>query len=684
MLDLSKSYGRYGGVTFFGDHQNDNIVYYLPDHVELARKTGNEDEYEFNMLLFHDNKMADASSDDLENTAGSILQLSVNCMVAPEKLEAAFAELKKNVSSISSEATCTVPIWNDGSVDLITLDEKSFNNKNNSDLVKAIISTQRPSFTQDLKSIFNIRYDRRGTELIYAAIKNSQGLVAVVYDLQFAAIQPAADLRITANLSRCLETARKSIDINFRLPIQEARMDLAANLEWLTKKMEDNGDIKIELMTNLTTDEEKRQVDKLVNEFKDMVLHELFSPTLAGNDESSSLADPLSKALDAISPAKIGFCYKLREQTISQDRIITVDYSERSAIIKHHYPQASISDSMGIICEHLDEYVKVVPIGKLWMTQSIDIMIFHDFDQEDNDLESAEILVWKRKDGLLKKVQENCYAIPANTKPLGCFTFSAHEEEKEHNVSWLCDDDDDGGYYYQMRFIYANRLDNMYSPKEIVTPPIMSFGRTIVITPDTYMFFRNIPVITGGVDFNVFEKVEVIFSVYDSNGKELACNERILLNEKAKESRYIVRGKDQNKLDVWVSKIYYFKDKTKPPLKYPGCLQLDYAVVIDDPLIYKELYLVLSGDQDRLARLIFTYTVTSPATDHPVTETQILTNRDEMPIDETPIKITIYTPEDKVSYEITKYILDADGKRQTQKLDAVETVASQLSLIHVD
>lgn len=682
MLDLSKSYGKHGGVTFFGDHQDDNIIYYLPDRVSLAKKADREDEYEFYMQLFHDNKMVDASSDDLENTAGSILQLSLNCMVSPERLKAAFAELSRNVSSISSEATCTSPLWSDGNVDLITLDATTLDDENNSEMVKAFISSQRPSFTQDLKSIFNVKYDRRGTELIYSAIKNGQGVVAAVYDLQFVAIQPALDLKITAFLNRCQETARKNIDAELRLPIKGVQLELGANLEWLTTKMEENGDIKIETTSHLTPDEEKRQIDEKISEFKDMVLHELFTPTLAGG-EDSSMAETLSKALNTINPTKIGFSYKLKEQTINDDRIIMVDYTERSAVIKHHYPQALISDNLSIIGNHIDEYVKKVVIGDLWMTQSIDIKLFHDFDTEDNDLECAEILIWKCKDGLLTKVQEHCFAIPGNTKPLGDFIYSAREGEKEHHLSWLCDNNDNGGYYYQMRFIYSNRLENIYSPKEIVTPPMLSFSRNITIVPDSFMFFKKIPVITGSLDFNVFEKVEVIFNVNDTDGTPLVIDEHIVLNENTNGSRFIVRGKDHNKLDVWISRFFYFKDKTTPLLKYPATLLRDCAVIIDDPLIVKELYLTFSGDIDRMEKLIFTYTVTSPVTDHPFTKTQILRS-EETPIDETPIGIIIYTPEDIVSYEITKIILDAEGKRQNQKMDAVEIVASELSLIHID
>ena len=30
MLDLSKAYGIYEGVVFYGDHQNENVIYYFP------------------------------------------------------------------------------------------------------------------------------------------------------------------------------------------------------------------------------------------------------------------------------------------------------------------------------------------------------------------------------------------------------------------------------------------------------------------------------------------------------------------------------------------------------------------------------------------------------------------------------------------------------------------------------
>ena len=698
MLDLSKSYGRYEGVTFYGDHQDDSIVYYMPDEVMLAQ-SGSGD-YDFCLQLFHDNKMQDASNDDdsidngslsltdrLENTAGSILQLSVNCMVSPERLKRAFDELKRNVTSLPTDAILTTPLWTDGSVDLITLDDTSSDDGTDSDLVKAIVNSQRPSLMQDLKSVFNVRYDRRGTELICSALEHGKSMVAAVYDLQFAAIRPAVNLKITAWLKRCQETARKNIDADLHLSLEEVGVDLSAKIEQLTRKMEENHDIVVEVTSEGTSDEEKKHVEELTNEFRQMVFRELFSPTVVGSGPSSAtdgsdgalMAEALSKAVDVITPVKIGLRYRLNEQTISDDRMIQVDYSERSAIVCHHYPQAVLSDHFDTIGDHIDDYVQRVTVGNLWTTQSVNVQLFYDFAAENSDLQSAEVILWKHKEGVEEDVPENHFALPAGTKPLADFVFSAMEEGKEGNVSWLCDDDDDGGYYYQMRFIYSGNAVGHYSPTEIVTQPILSYSRSVCVAPDSYMFYKEVPVMAGSVDFSVFEKVEVIVDVENADGVPLVTNQHFLLDEQCKETRYAVRGKDKSELSLWVSKVFYFKDKNNPPLKFPRYRLKDYAVIVDDPLIVKDLMPIFLGSADAAMKVILTYTVTSPALSHPVSKTLHLNSTSE-----DPVRITIYTAEDVVAYEIIKVFRGDDGKMQTQKLLSEEKIASELSSIYID
>lgn len=678
MLDLSKSYGRFEGIPFFGDHHDETIIYYLPDEIKLSPKTSRENEYEFSLQLFHENKMMNSSSTYLEDTEGSILQLSVNCMVTPERLQRAFTKLKENVKSIPSNATLTTPLWTDGSTNLITLDRTSFDENSDSDMVKAIVSSQRPSFAQDLKSIFNVKYDRRGTELINSAIKNSQGMIAVDYDLQFAAIRPAFDLKISAYLSRCQETARKNIDANLKLTYEEFQVDLSTHFEWLTQKMVENGDIKIEVTNQLTSEEDIRQVDKLVDEFKDTVMRHLFRPTTL-NGSVSPLNDELIKFADIATPIKVGFCYTLSNLTISEDRILSVDYTERAAIIQHHNPKALLLENSEEIAAHYDDYVKHVVIGELWNSQSVDVELFHDFDDPDNDLTSAEVIVWKHKDGVLEDVSENNFAIPAQTKPLGNFIFSPNEETKKFNISWPCDENDDGGYYYQFRFIYSGNTENRCSPLEIVTPPVLSFNRSLSIAPNSYMYFRKISIMTGSVDFSVFDKVEVSIDVEDCNGEALATNQRFILNAQCEQIDYIVRGKDKSDLKILVSKVFYYKKKSEPPLKFPQALLNDYAVIVDDPLIEKDICPTILGDTEDVKKIVLSFTITSPVVSRPVTKTITLNN-----FDEDPFSITIYTPDDLISYEITKVYKDADGKYQKKTTAKEQIIASELDMLYID
>ena len=676
MLDLSKSYGCYEKVVFFGDHQDDTIIYYLPDEVKVATKTNKGNEYEFSLVLFHDNKMVDASRDDLEDSAGSILQLGVNCMVAPERLQNAFAKLRSTIPSIPSGAMLTTPLWTDGSVDLITLDKSSLDDTSESDMVKAIVCPQRPSLTQELKAAFNVKYDRKGTELICSAIKNSQSALIASYDLQFAAIQPAIDLKITAFLSRCQETARKNIDAEIKVPIKEVELGLAAHFERLTQIMEENEDIKIEYISHSTDVEEKRQKDQLVKEFEEMVLNELFKPALMSDD--SSLANNIATIIDALIPLKVNVCYKFNKQAISQERVLSVDYSERSAIIKHHNPKALLLNGDSIIADHYDDYVKKVVFGESWNTQSVDVELIYDFNDPDNDLLSAEIILWKHKDGKLDHVPENHFAIPDKIKPLCDIVFSANEKQKT-NVSWFCDEEDDEGYFYQIRFVYSSDFDNHLSPIEIVTQPTLSFSRTLSIAPNSYMFFRDVNVIKGSVDFSVFEDVEIIVDVEDGNGDKFPKNISFLLNEQSSEFRFSIRGKDKSKLNLWVTKIYHYKDKNKSSLKFPHYLLKDYAVIVDYPLIVKEVFPVLLGCQEGLEKIVFFFKVSSRVISCPVSSTKILNNTDE-----SPINIMIYTPEDVISYEVTKIYKDSDGKRKSQKLTAAEIVANELSCLYVD
>ena len=59
MQDLSKAYGIYEGVVFYGDHQNENVIYYFPNEIKMAKRTDDNNKYELGLQLFYENKMVE-------------------------------------------------------------------------------------------------------------------------------------------------------------------------------------------------------------------------------------------------------------------------------------------------------------------------------------------------------------------------------------------------------------------------------------------------------------------------------------------------------------------------------------------------------------------------------------------------------------------------------------------------
>ena len=87
MIDLAKPYGIHEGLVFYGDHENDSLVYYLPDEIKFSQK--DDGDPAVFLRVFQEDKILSGGIDELRNTAGSILELDAVCAVSPERLDKA-------------------------------------------------------------------------------------------------------------------------------------------------------------------------------------------------------------------------------------------------------------------------------------------------------------------------------------------------------------------------------------------------------------------------------------------------------------------------------------------------------------------------------------------------------------------------------------------------------------------
>lgn len=649
MLDLSKPLGTHEGLVFYGDHETPNLVYYFPDEVSLATGSGaaGAEQFELFFQVFSEGGAITGSLDELQASSGSILSLGIQCSVHEERLGKAVEKLKA-VTGLGDDLITAVPPWKDGSVKLFVLDKmQDAETASEDSFVKSIVGSNKPSLVgADLKSVFNVRLDRKGTSLVLKALQGGAGNVAgVLYDLTYTAMRPAVDLRIWANLGRCYESVSHHLGVKAEF-YYGVKFSLGAEFEWITRKLEEEGHMKVELLSQVEDAATKQMVDEMVKEFKESVLREMFRPYV--NPQTPNALPGEMPKMENNVPV-VGVAYRFTKEKISHDKVIDVDYRERSAVTRTHNPQSHLWVFGKQIESQLSKYVQRVSFSELWREQELDIRLAHDFSQPDKDLLSAEVIVWRAKAGVLSNPDPGSFSIPRGEAPLHNSTFS---KDKNANVplAWTTETDEPVGYYYQLRLIFDATRNDISSPAEIITAPTFSSSRDLVIYPDTYTFFKPITIVPGAINFDEYKYVELLFELRNSD-EELIDRERISLNKEQPSAKWTIRGKDRDNLFVTVSKAFYYRDD-RPPITTTPAYLADDEIVINKPFLKSAFTLipVIAGAKENVQEILLEILVQSPDIATPIKELY----RIKAPaFDTSDLNINLHSEHDKLLYTVS-------------------------------
>ncbi len=658
MLDLANPLGVFEGLIFYRDHEINDLVYYFPDEVSLATQSGTDDKglplYELFFQIFSEGDMVEGGIEDLRKTAGSILSLDVQCTVAPARLKEALKKVKAS-GNFPDTMNATLPQWRDGTVNLLVLD--AITNKEETiskdSFVKSIVGTNKPSLmSSDLRSIFNVRLNREGTTLIQSALDGDTGNVAgVLYDLKFMAIRPSLNLHVWANLERCQESVSHQLSLKVELPYY-VKLSLGAEFEWITRKLEEEGHMKIDVLSEAEDAEAKQMMDEIIKDFKESVLREMFQPYINPQTPSIPLATAAASAQSLIPV--VGVAYKFTKEKISQDKIIDIDYRERSAVERTHTPQSHLWVMGKQIAANRSRYIQNLTFSKVWLEQALSVSIVYDFDDAVADLLSAEIIIWRSQFGITENVKEGRFSIPDNISPIKNLTlFKGSTGTK---IAWAYDKGETIGYYYQIRFTYSSKIDNISSPAEIITRPVLSTNQDLIIFPDTFIFFKTIEVRAGNIDFNVFKSVDVTLKLKDADGKVLGV-ETITIDSINHTQVWSVRGEDKTMLYVEATKEFHYNDERSSLKTEPQYLQED-ELIVNKPFQKSAYNLipVIGGINDAVKAVLLEITVTSPSLIEPV-KTLYRINGPAFNIDQ--IAIPLNSEKDIITYEAKAIMLNA-------------------------
>lgn len=606
MLDLSKNLGVVKNLIFYGDHENDSLVYYLPDEIGFSKtQSGTEEDYELFLQLFKDGQSIEGGLEELKKNSGGILSLGIECKVTEERLNAALETLTDE-HNLPDNIKAAIPSWERGKVDLmildsITEDEDSINDES---FVKRIIGSKSPSLlTGDLSSIFNVRLDSRGAAIIASSLEGDRSHMAgVLYDMKFKGIQPALDLRIWADLERCYKTISHKLGIKAEFTYY-VKFSLGADFEHITREMEENGDLKIEVLSQVADPEIKKLVDETIKDTKEKVLRELFQPMVNPGINGSV---PINLGLEEAIP-KVGVAYEFKHIEGVQSRVIDLDFRERSATIRTHNPQAHLWMLGHQISHKMDRYTKMVNFSDLWRMHELEISLVHDFNGELNDLLAAEILVWRHKDGTTEEPSEmsGVFNKPSRAKTLASFTFSENDQESK-TISWTTEKDEEEGYLYQIRFIFDSKNEIIDTPDQIVTSPVVGFSRDLPIILNGMTLNRHIRVLRGNINFDKIHNVNLMLNLQNPEN-EILDRKILVFNQEDEELDWWFRRKESENVFLTEEKEFHYKENL-PSVKSTKRFLTNDEIIINKPFRQggRTIIPVLAGSEEGIQKIIIT------------------------------------------------------------------------------
>lgn len=655
MLDLSKPYGVHENAVLYGDHENPKIIYYLPNQVGLAPvedENGGDRTYDFFLQIFKEENAIEGGIDELEGSAGAIMSLGVQCTLSPEKLEKIKSKLQGE-NDLPEDIFFSIPEWQDGSIDLIVLDvttqdETSFDEDA---FVESIIGSKKPSLTSsDLRAIFNVRLGRKGAALIASTLQGDRSSVAgVLYDLKFRAIRPALDLIIEADLDRCHEKVSEllsaGVSINYYVTISAS-----AEFEAIKEKLIEDGDIKVEVISQVENEEMRKMIDETVNDFKDKVMRELFRPMV-------NPATNIELSMGDMVP-QIGVAFSFKEQKNFHNKKIRIDYRERSTTLKTHNPQAHLW-LLGLpIKGQLDLYTKTVNFGELWRENFLEATLLHDFNEEP-DLLMAEVLIWRKKAGKKSLTKTGGFNIPEDTSPLANFSFTK-DKTGEQKIAWITEKGESSGYYYQVKFSYKQNIENVKSPAEIFSEVRFSSSQDLIIIPQVLVPFRHITFKYGSLDPAKISRVDIIIRSKDEHGTQL--NREILsLDHQHKEEVFKIRNHPFDKPYLEEERHFHFADG-RPLLKQDNISLIDEEIIITDPFGFNKAHiipLVTGANADKYLEILLNLTYQSSDQEN-VFETKKLIRGKAPDFAMEEIFIPVLNKGDKVGYEFSAITAEGD------------------------
>lgn len=256
------------GVPVFADHADVNLFWYLPARVGLAQRDGQP------VLSFIKYRNAGGQG-------GGLLSFEVDLGLS--------RELRRKITGMldAMEPRLVQVPFVDGSVQCVTLDAGADPARSGDAprLVNQVLGAAHPSLQGDNNATFTLSLGPDGAEVVEAAMKGGVSLLGVIYQLDYTAMQPPLQVKVTAKMSQIYRFLGASVTAQYKF----LRADLSAAIE----RMRADKNLIIERIDTIGTEASAKELDQAAKMFTDQLVRDWFTPMLIPGTPRTQMATNL-------------------------------------------------------------------------------------------------------------------------------------------------------------------------------------------------------------------------------------------------------------------------------------------------------------------------------------------------------------------------------------------------------
>lgn len=576
MLTFEQQAREIENVIIYADHSVSTHFYYMAPHPTIA-KVGNRqmfDLYLYTVALEHSVLAGTEIPDEL---GAGFLNMGVECRIADFTLDTVRARLADQQNVAKEEITLAPIPYTKGDVRVIALDQmqdldgapgdaNSDNRlQNRPKFVEQIIGGATPSLLGNLRSIFSLSLTQNGAAFLEGLYSQDAAPVGVVYDLEFYGLRPAVEVTIHANLSRI----QKHFGAGLGGQYSWFKADISAGIDFL----EETGDIKIEITSQMVGEEAEKSKKLALDLFKERIVQEMFKPSSPLREAQQAVSTATSVATGASSSMSNqssggAISLTLKVERSYENKFIKYDFSERMPEKRRHAPQAFLPLLMSE--QALQERIQRVDLSNKFF-QTIQVLTTGPTEQEFTDLGIRQVSA----NFSYEQVQQTLLFRPNST---GDKVFAASRGGR-----------DSLAYTVQLTYDFLHNSGIDTDSFQYTLPVETHVGQSLLINPRRDFGSLNVEIEAGRIDVTV-KQIDVVLH-YTSDDGHFSAEELLRIDlPQITSSSWRVRTTEPIDPQYTAQVTYFFDDDTV--WQAPETIRTEPLLRIDAPFSHERSLLI--------------------------------------------------------------------------------------------